>query len=272
MSATANARLIREAAPGAAPRVAIVLGSGLGPLVEAVEGAVSISYLDLDGFPRPTVSSHRGEMVIGRLGGVEVALLAGRGHTYEHGSSREMAVPIATLAALGVEVLIVTNAAGSLSEEVGPGSPMLISDHIALGLPNPLVGISGDDRFVSMVDAYDPALRAVARAAAEDAGISLPEGVYMWFSGPSFETPAEIRAARALGADAVGMSTAPEVILARHAGLRVLALSMITNLAAGMTGRALSHDETKREAALGAERFARLLVTILRRLKEEDFR
>ena len=270
MSAMTNARLIREAAPGTAPKVAIVLGSGLGGLVERVEGAVRIPYLDLDGFPRPTVSSHLGELVIGRLAGVEVVLLAGRGHFYEHGSAREMAVPIATLSALGVEVLILTNAAGSLREEVGPGSPMLICDHIALGMPNPLVGVVGDARFVSMVDAYDPGLRAQARAAAAEAGIALAEGVYMWFSGPSFETPAEIRAARALGADEVGMSTAPEVILARHAGLRVLALSMITNLAAGMTGRPLSHDETKREAALGAERFERLILAILRRLTSRD--
>ncbi len=254
------------------PRVAIVLGSGLGDFVASVEGAVHVSFLDLADFPRPSVSGHRGELVLGRIAGCDVLLSAGRGHFYEHGDAREMAGPIATFAALGVETLVLTNAAGSLHADMPAGTPMVVSDHVALGLPNPLVGTTGDDRFVSMVDAYDPTLRGLAREAATQAGVSLAEGVYMWFSGPSFETPAEIRAARALGADAVGMSTAPEVILARHAGLRVLALSMITNLAAGMTGRPLSHDETKREAASGADALGRLLVEILRRLSEEDAR
>lgn len=272
MTAASNARLIRAAAPTIRPRVAIVLGSGLGDFVASVEAAIRVPFVDLEGFPRPTVSGHRGELVLGRIAGCDVLLSSGRGHFYEHGDAREMAGPIATFAALGVETLILTNAAGSLRADVPPGTPMVICDHIALGLPNPLVGTQGDARFVSMVDAYDPALRAVARAAATAAEVASAEGVYMWFSGPSFETPAEIRAARALGADAVGMSTAPEVILARHAGLRVLALSMITNFAAGMTGRPLSHDETRREAAAGAEALGRLLVEILRRIATEEAR
>ncbi len=265
MTATTALDVIRARAPAFAPKVAIVLGSGLGGLAEEAEAAISIPYADLPGFPRAGVSSHAGRLVAGRLEGVDVAVLAGRAHTYESGDARAMALPIATLAALGVETLILTNAAGSLRPEVGPGSPMLITDHVALG-PNPLIGVGGDGRFVSMVDAYDPRLRAAARTAAEAIGVDLAEGVYMWFTGPSFETPAEIRMARVLGADAVGMSTVPEVILARHAGLRVLALSMITNLAAGMTGRALSHDETKREAAAGASRFAALVRAVLARL------
>ncbi len=270
MTPEALARTIRAAAPGLAPKVAIVLGSGLGPLAEAVEGATVVPYLDLPGFPVPAVSSHRAELVLGRLAGRDVVVLAGRAHFYEHGNAREMAIPIATLAAVGIETLILTNAAGSLREDVGPGTPMLIADHLAWGGANPLVGVSGDARFVSMVDAYDPALRALARAAAADIGMTLPEGVYMWFSGPSFETPAEIRAARVLGADAVGMSTVPETILARHAGLRVLALSMITNFAAGMTGRPLSHDETKTEAARGAGRFRALVLAVLARLAADQ--
>lgn len=267
MDALQLARLIREWAPDVAPKVAVVLGSGLGDFTRAVEDAQAIPYLDLPGFPRSGVSGHAGELVLGRVGGCEVAVLSGRAHMYEHGNPREMAVPIATLAALGVETLVLTNAAGSLRESVGPGSAMLITDHIALG-PNPLIGVEGDARFVSMVDAYDPALRDVARQAAVAVGVDLAEGVYMWFTGPSFETPAEIRMARVLGADAVGMSTVPEVILARHAGLRVLGLSLITNLGAGMTGRALSHAETKHEAARGGGRMGALLVEILGRITE----
>ena len=253
MDAIQLAGLIREWAPGARPKTAIVLGTGLGSLADEVEDAVRLSYLDLPGFPRSGVSGHAGDLVIGRLAGHEVAVLSGRAHYYERGNPREMAVPIATLAALGVERLIPTNAAGSLRADVGPGTAMLITDHIAWTGTNPLIGVTGDDRFVSMVDAYDPGLADLARAAARTTGVRLAEGVYMWFSGPSFETPAEIRMARTLGADAVGMSTVPEVILARHAELRVAAFSMITNLAAGMTGAALGHDETKREAAKGAE-------------------
>lgn len=269
MNAAELARLVRDWAPGIAPKTAIVLGTGLGGLVAAIEGAVSLSYLDLPGFPRAGVSGHAGSLVLGRLAGREVAVLAGRGHYYEHGNAREMAVPIATLAALGVDRLILTNAAGSLRPEVGPGSAMLITDHVAWGGPNPLIGVEDDSRFVSMVDAYDPGLADVARAAAAEIGMRLAEGVYMWFSGPSFETPAEIRMARLLGADAVGMSTVPEVILARHAGLQVAALSLVTNLAAGLTGRPLSHDETKREAAAAADRFAALLRALVARLPED---
>lgn len=266
MNAFQLAGLIREWAPGAAPRTGLVLGSGLGALADEVEDAVRLSYLDLPGFPRSGVSGHAGELVLGRLAGEPVAVLSGRAHFYERGNPREMAVPIATLAALGVERLVLTNAAGSLRDDLPPGSPMLITDHIAWSGMNPLIGVEDDSRFVSMVDAYDPALLAAARAAGRDAGLALPEGVYMWFSGPSFETPAEIRMARLLGADAVGMSTVPEVILARHAGLKVAAISMITNLGAGMTGRPLSHAETKREAAKGADRFRALLRAFLARL------
>lgn len=272
MNAFDLAALVREWAPGIRPETAIVLGSGLGGLADAVEDAARLSFLDLPGFPRSGVSGHAGELVLGRLAGRPVAVLSGRAHYYEHGNAREMAVPIATLAALGVERLILTNAAGSLRPEVGPGRVMLITDHINATGPNPLIGVPGDDRFVSMVDAYDRDLRALALSVAAAQGLDLAQGVYMWFSGPSFETPAEIRMARLLGADAVGMSTVPEVILARHAGLAVAALSMITNLGAGMTGRALSHDETKREAAKGAEGFRALLTGLIAALPLRDER
>ncbi len=269
MNAYELAALVRDWAPGFSPKTAIVLGSGLGELAQEVEGAARVSFLDLPGFPRSGVSGHAGELVLGRLAGRDVAVLSGRAHYYEHGNPREMAVPIATLAALGVSRLILTNAAGSLREEMPPGRVMLITDHIAWSGLNPLIGVEGDGRFVSMVDAYDPALAAIVRGAAGAESIDLAEGVYMWFSGPSFETAAEIRMARILGADAVGMSTVPEVILARHAGLAVAAISMITNLGAGMTGRALSHDETKREAAKGAARFRALVRAVVARLPDD---
>lgn len=254
---------IRDRAPGLSPAIAIVLGSGLSGFADEVADAVRIPYADLPGFPVSGVSGHHGEVIVGTIERVPVVLLSGRVHYYEHGDPRAMALPIATLAALGVRTLILTNAAGSLRAEVGPGRPMLITDHIAFSGMNPLIGSDGDERFVSMVDAYDPRLCDLARRAAAARGVDLAEGVYIWFSGPSFETPAEIRMARLLGADAVGMSTVPEVILARRAGLACLAISMITNLAAGMTGRPLSHDETKEVAARGAEAMRRLLATVV---------
>ncbi|KPL54083.1 purine nucleoside phosphorylase [Prosthecomicrobium hirschii] len=257
------AAVIRDWAPAApAPKVAIVLGSGLSGLADAVADAARIAYADLPGFPRTGVSGHSGALVLGRLAGVPVAVMAGRAHYYESGRADVMEPAIATLKALGADTLILTNAAGSLDEAMPPGTPMLIADHIALG-PNPLIGREGDARFVNMVDAWDPELRALAHARAKALDIPLGEGVYLWFTGPSFETPAEIRMARRLGADAVGMSTVPEAILARYHGLRLLGLSMITNLGAGMTGRPLSHEETKAEAARGADRFRTLLLAIL---------
>ena len=267
MDALQLAGLIRDWAPGRRPKTAIVLGSGLGSLADEVTGAARLSYLDLPGFPRSGVSGHAGELVIGDLAGHEVAVLSGRAHYYERGNPREMAVPIATLAALGVERLILTNAAGSLRPEVGPGTAMLITDHIAWSGTNPLIGVEGDSRFVSMVDAYDPGLIGVARRAAKTIGVDLAEGVYMWFSGPSFETPAEIRMARALGADAVGMSTVPEVILGRFLGLRCAAVSVITNMAAGLSDEKISHEHTKAMAPLGAAKLERILRRYLAALR-----
>jgi xanthosine phosphorylase len=245
-----------------APRLGIVLGSGLGGVAGALADPVTIPYGDLPGFPEPGVAGHGGRLVLGRLGGLPVACLQGRRHVYEGGPPTGMAAPVRALRRAGAEALLVTNAAGSLRPENGPGTLMAIADHINLLGVNPLTG-SNDDaigpRFPAMRDAYDPELRERLQRAAAGLGMRLPEGVYLATAGPSFETPAEIRAFRTLGADAVGMSTVPEVILARHAGLRVAAVSAITNLAEGMGGEALSHEQTLRHAAAAAEDLTRLI-------------
>jgi purine-nucleoside phosphorylase len=244
----------------------IILGTGLGPLAEEIEDAVRVPYSAIPGFPAGGVSGHARELVAGRLEGRRVVALNGRAHYYEAGDATAMRSAVATLAALPVQALLATNAAGSLHEDRGPGSLSLISDHINYQGMDPLIGTPGDARFVSLTDAYDPALRKLMLSAAESEGIRLPEGVYVWFSGPSFETPAEIRMARILGGDIVGMSTVPEVILARYFGLKVVAMSMLTNLAAGMKGSSPSHDETKSVAATGGAAMRRLVRAFLKRL------
>lgn len=253
------AEFLRDRLGGLSPRYGIVLGSGLGTLVEAVGDATRISYADIPGFPVSSVSGHAGELVAGLLGDVPVVMLSGRVHYYESGDANAMRVPLQTLKDLGVENLVLTNSAGSLRDDLPPGSVMRISDHINFSGFNPLIGVESDDRFVGMTSAYDAALGDRMRAAAERLAIPLQDGVYMWFSGPSFETPAEIRMARVLGADAVGMSTVPEVILARFMGLKVAAASVITNFGAGMTGGELSHHETKDMAPVGGKRLAAIL-------------
>ena len=255
------AAVLRERAP-AAPRVGIVLGSGLGAVAEAVEEATVVGYDELPGFPRPTVAGHAGRAVLGTLAGVPAAVLQGRAHVYEDPHPEALRAPVRALRAAGAEVLVLTNAAGSLRRDVGPGRLMAIADHINLTGTNPLVGPNDDaigPRFPSLRDAYDPALRAGLHAAADAEGIALVDGVYLAVSGPSFETPAEIEAFRRLGADAVGMSTVPEVIVARHAGLRVAAVSVISNLAEGLSAVPLSHEQTLRDAARAAGDLARLL-------------
>ncbi|MBN9033839.1 MAG: purine-nucleoside phosphorylase [Rhizobiales bacterium 63-7] len=246
-----------------APRHAIVLGSGLGSLVERVENAVRIPYADLAGFPVGGVSGHAGELVAGLLGGVPMLMLSGRVHYYEKGDATAMRRPLEILKDLGIENLILTNAAGSLREDMPPGSVMQITDHINYSGMNPLIGEESDGRFVGMTSAYDAGLAGRMRAAAASLDIPLSQGVYMWFSGPSFETPAEIRMARILGADAVGMSTVPEVILARFLGLKVAAASVITNFGAGMTGGEISHQETKDMAPVGGRRLADILARMI---------
>jgi xanthosine phosphorylase len=247
-----------------APRLGIILGSGLGGLADSLTDVARFPYADLDGFPQPTVAGHGGTLHMGNLNGLPVAVYQGRKHIYEGGDPGAMRVPIRVLKKLGAEALLVTNAAGSLREEVGPGRLMAITDHINLLGVNPLTGPNDDEvgpRFPSLRDAYDPALLTRLRAAAGKLDIDLAEGVYLATAGPTFETPAEIRMFRTLGADAVGMSTVPEVILARHAGLRVAAVSAITNLAEGMGGEELSHEQTLRNAEIAARDLVRLVQT-----------
>lgn len=256
----------RLRATGCAPRIAVVLGSGWGGLTQRVEGAVEVPYAELPAFPRPSVGGHAARVVLGRIGPHEVALLAGRQHPYEGGRADGMNGALRTLAALGVQTLVLTNAAGSLDPALPPGGLMLISDHLNLPQRSPLWEERDDRRFVDMTDAYDPALRARARAAASRVGVELHEGVYAWVIGPQFETPAEIRMLRTLGAQAVGMSTVPETIVARHAGLHVLGLSMVTNMAAGLGAEQLSHAQTLRQAQAASERACAALAAIVQDL------
>jgi purine-nucleoside phosphorylase len=213
--------------------------------------------------PARASAGHAGELWLGRLGMREVVVLSGRRHTYEDGAADGMKGALRTLRALGVQVLVQTNAAGSLDAALPTGSLMLISDHLNLPQRSPLVGEGGSERFVDMVNAYDPALREVALAAAARRGSTLQEGVYAWVLGPQFETPAEIRMLQTLGARAVGMSTVPETILARWLGLRVLALSLVTNLAAGLSDETLSHAHTLAQAEAAGERAGALLADIV---------
>ncbi len=261
-TAARAADIVRARRPDAY-RAAVVLGSGLGSFADAVEDAVRIPYGDLPGFPAAGVSGHAGALVCGRIGGLPVLVLAGRAHFYEHGDAAVMRPALEALAALGVGTLVLTNAAGSVRQKMPPGSLMAITDHINVSGLNPLIGEPSDRRFVNMVDAYDPALRARLAGCAARLGTHLHQGVYAWFSGPSFETPAEIQMARTLGADAVGMSTVPEAILARFLGLRVVAISTITNLGAGMAPHGPSHGETKEVAGVAAGRLSALLAGFL---------
>lgn len=260
--ATAAAYL-RERGFGQDYALALVLGSGLGSIAHGLAEARIVPYAAIPHMPVPGVSGHGGRLIAGTLAGRPVLVFSGRAHAYETGDAGAMRVPIGLVRALGAPHLLLTNAAGSLKADLGPGSLVSVSDHIALGLPNPLVGLTGDARFVSMAEAYDPALRRDLASAAYRAGVPLGEGVYMWFSGPSFETAAEVRAARTLGADLVGMSTVAEVILARHAGLSVAAVSVVTNYATGMAPTGASHEETGRVGEAAAPALGRLIAAYL---------
>jgi purine-nucleoside phosphorylase len=264
-----EAAAILQARAGREPlAAALILGTGLGGVTARFAEAIAVPFAELPGFPAGDVSGHAKRAVVGSFAGRRVLALEGRAHYYETGDVRAMRAPIETLAALGVGAVVLTNAAGSLRAEMPPGRLMLIADHINLTGANPLIGETGDGRFVDMVDAYDPVLRRRAADAGRACGVALTEGVYMWFPGPSFETPAEIRAARALGADAVGMSTVPEAVLARRFGLRVLAISAITNMAAGMAAAGTSHAETKAVAGDAAAALGRLLESVVEALDD----
>ncbi len=262
-NAEALAAQIRAAAGAAPVRIGLILGSGLGGLADAVDG-VAIPYDDLPGFPHAGVSGHTPKLVIGDLEGVRVAVFGGRAHYYETGQADAMRRPLEVLRALGADRVIATNAAGSMRPDMPTGSIMCLNDHINFSGLNPLIGEATDARFVPMKDAYDPAIRAALHDAAKAEGVEMEDGVYAWYSGPSFETPAEIRAIRMLGADAVGMSTVPEVILARFLGLQAGAISTITNMAAGMSDEAISHEHTKAMAPIGAAKLEKVLRRYLR--------
>lgn len=253
---------IRATLASEPPKRSFILGSGLGDLADAIDTESEFSYGDLPGFPVPTVEGHAGRMLIGKLNGERVICLQGRAHLYEGHPVELVTNIVRTLKCLGVEELIITNAAGSMNREAVPGSLMLITDHINYSGVNPLIGLNDDDfgpRFPDMSAAYDPGVRTALKEAAATSGVRLFEGVYLMVTGPSFETPAEIGAFVALGADAVGMSTVPECIVAVHAGMRVGCISTITNLASGMSETPLSHEETLAEAAKGARDLAEVL-------------
>jgi purine-nucleoside phosphorylase len=255
---------LRSHLQGHQPKTAIILGSALGSVVEAVRDPLIIPYGDLPGFPVPKISGHAGKLYVGKIGGHEVAVLAGRAHPYESGNAAVMRPALDQLKDAGIETLILTNAAGSLKLSIPPGSIMLMTDHINYSGMNPLIGQHGDENFVPMTDAYDPAMRKRFITAAKTEKIALKQGVYVWFSGPSFETPAEIKMAQVIGGSAVGMSTAPECIIARRLGMKVAGLSVITNLGAGMKGSNPSHEETKREGMKAANNMKRLLTRFFR--------
>lgn len=257
-----NLSAIKALYPGPFPKVALVLGSGLGPFGDTIDAEAVISYADIPHFPQPTVEGHAGKLIIGSVGGTPVACLQGRMHLYEGHSPQALATPVRTLQRLGVEVLVLTNAAGSLKADMPPGSLMMIEDHINLSGQNPLTGPNDAEfgpRFPDMTEAYDTELRAQIRRSAEATSVTLHEGVYVQVSGPNFETPAEIRMFQVIGASSVGMSTVPEVIVARHCGVRIAAISLITNFAAGLGHAKLTHEHTIEEADKAYENTQALL-------------
>ncbi|MBX6364138.1 MAG: purine-nucleoside phosphorylase [Gemmatimonadetes bacterium] len=251
------------------PRVLLILGSGLGGFADELEDAVRIPYAEIPGFPPSTVEGHKGQLVAGRAEGVECLALQGRFHLYEGHPPERLALPVRAAAALGARTLIVTNAAGGVNPAFRAGDLMLIEDHINLMGRNPLIGpvIPGDPRFPDMSEPYDRGLRAIAERVALERRIRLVRGVYLAVAGPSYETPAEVRMFRRLGADAVGMSTVPEVIVARALGVRVLGVSLITNAAAGVAATPLSHADVVAAGAEAAGRFTALLRGILTELQ-----
>ena len=261
------AAYIREALGEA--DIAVVLGSGLGDYVEALTDARMIPYSEIPGFPASTVAGHAGELWAGALHAKRVLMMRGRFHSYEGHPLNDVVLPIRAMARMGVQDLILTNAAGAVNVDFAPGDLMLITDFINFSGKNPLTGPNVDElgpRFPDMSRAYDKRLRAIAAEAAQERGITLREGVYAWFNGPTYETPAEIRMARVLGADAVGMSTVPETIAAVHAGMRVLGVSCLTNMAAGILDAPLSHQEVMETGERVRGTFRELLDGVIEKL------
>lgn len=260
---TRSVEVIRRVHEGDFPSVALILGSGLGRFGEHLDVDTIVPYEEIPGFPVSTVVGHHGRLLIGRAGRLPLICMQGRMHLYEGYLAQALAIPIRTLFRLGVDTLIITNAAGGLRKDLLPGKLMVLEDHINMTGQNPLIGPNDEDvgpRFFDMSEAYDPDLRARLARAAKVAGIDISSGVYLQASGPNFETPAEVRMFARYGADAVGMSTVPECLVARHCGMRVAGVSVITNLAAGLSGHALSHQETIDEAEKAYEKMSALLL------------
>ena len=257
------------------PRLALVLGSGLGDYAERIEIEASIDYHEITDFPVSTVSGHKGRFVFGHIGSVPVVIMQGRGHFYEGYSIEEVVLPERLMHLMGAEILFLTNACGSANPAYQAGDFMLLTDHILYSVPNPLIGANAEElgvRFPDMSEVYDPALRKEIFACAKDLGISLREGVYMQFSGPSFETPAEVRMAHILGADAVGMSTACEAVAGRHCGMRICGISCISNLGAGLSEEPLSDEDVKVVANRVAPLFKKLVTEAIIRIGKESLR
>jgi len=257
---------IKTACPGDFPKVALILGSGLGKFGDLMDVDTIISYDKIPDFPQPTVRGHAGRLLIGRVGRTPVVCMQGRMHLYEGHPAEKLAIPIRSFRELGVEKLIITNAAGSLHMDMPAGSVMMIEDHVNMSGHNPLIGPNDDDvgpRFFDMTEAYDPDMRRRLSEAAHALALHLHSGVYVQLTGPNFETPAEIRMLARLGMDAVGMSTVQECLVARHCGMDVAGLSLITNLGAGLSQNPLSHDETLIEAEKSFDKISRLLVKFI---------
>lgn len=250
--------------------MAVVLGSGLGAFACELAGSVEIPYSDIPGWPDSTAIGHAGRLVIGRLGERDVAVMAGRAHLYEGYSPAQVTYCVRVLGALGVRAMVITNAAGGINLSLKRGGLMLISDHINLQGVNPLAGPNDDTlgpRFPDMSDAYSESFRRTAKQVAAELGIPIEEGVYAALTGPSYETPAEIRYLRTIGADVVGMSTVPEVIVARHMGIEVLGISCVTNMAAGIQPNKIDHEEVLEAGAMVKDTLVRYLKTLIPRLK-----
>ncbi|HVF90384.1 MAG TPA: purine-nucleoside phosphorylase [Blastocatellia bacterium] len=267
------ARYIRAMAPGHAPRVAIVLGSGLGGVADAISDPIEIPYSEIPHFPASTVVGHAGRLIVGTCGGTEVAAMKGRFHFYEGYPMDEVTLPVRAFHEMGIRSLVLTNAAGGAAPGLSAGDLMLITDHINLMGNNPLLGPNDDrfgPRFPDMTTVYTPEYQDAAREVARDSGIRLVEGVYLALTGPTYETPAEVRMFRALGADALGMSTVPEAIVARHCGMKVVAFSCITNAAAGMLDQEINHDEVMEVGARAGAQLSELIIKLLPRLASAE--
>ncbi|MDB5491276.1 MAG: xapA [Micavibrio sp.] len=262
-----SAAIIRSRIGVLKPGIAIVLGSGLGGLADEVQNAVVIPYTDLPGFPRPSVPGHEGKFVAGTIEGVPVITLKGRVHFYEGVGADQLKVMIRTLKTLGVNTMFLSNAAGSLRPDVKPGELMAIADHINLSGTNPMMGENDDTwgpRFFGLGNAWDKNLCTILTRSAAKVGITLKSGVYVWLLGPTFETAAEIRMAKMVGGDSVGMSTVPDCLIARHCGMRVVGCSAITNMGEGMSDEVLSHEHTLSQAAIAGKSFVKVVVQFLK--------